>query len=140
MIGRLAAADTAAGGRACTGDCEGEEYLDPLRLGTVPATAPAAAGRAATWRAARRRAGGGRCGARAGDVGSLVDGGPRVGTDSPARCPGGITSPFGMRFHPILHVWKLHDGTDFGAACGTPIRAPYAGRVAVPSTPVTATG
>jgi murein DD-endopeptidase MepM/ murein hydrolase activator NlpD len=34
-----------------------------------------------------------------------------------------------MRFHPLLHVQKLHDGTDFGAACGTPIRAPYAGTV-----------
>ena len=44
--------------------------------------------------------------------------------------PGGITSPFGMRFHPVLHVWKLHDGTDFGAGCGTPIRAPAPGRVA----------
>jgi murein DD-endopeptidase MepM/ murein hydrolase activator NlpD len=41
-----------------------------------------------------------------------------------------ITSPFGMRFHPVLHYWKLHDGTDFGAGCGTPIRAPRAGRVA----------
>jgi len=41
-----------------------------------------------------------------------------------------ITSPFGMRFHPVLHYWKLHDGTDFGASCGTPIRAAYAGRVA----------
>jgi len=41
-----------------------------------------------------------------------------------------ITSPFGMRFHPVLHYWKLHDGTDFGAACGTPIRAAHAGRVA----------
>jgi murein DD-endopeptidase MepM/ murein hydrolase activator NlpD len=40
-----------------------------------------------------------------------------------------ITSPYGMRFHPILHVTKLHDGTDFGAACGSPIRAPYAGKV-----------
>jgi len=26
-------------------------------------------------------------------------------------------------------VWKLHDGTDFGADCGTAIRAPYAGTV-----------
>ncbi|QGN35335.1 peptidoglycan DD-metalloendopeptidase family protein [Microlunatus sp. Gsoil 973] len=34
-----------------------------------------------------------------------------------------------MRLHPILHVWKLHDGTDFGAACGTPIRAPAPGVV-----------
>ncbi|QGN33312.1 M23 family metallopeptidase [Microlunatus sp. Gsoil 973] len=42
---------------------------------------------------------------------------------------GPITSPYGMRLHPILHVWKLHDGTDFGVGCGTPIRAPYPGRV-----------
>ncbi len=41
-----------------------------------------------------------------------------------------ITSPYGRRFHPVLHYWKLHDGTDFGAGCGTAIRAPYAGRVA----------
>src|SRR4029450_8154239 len=34
--------------------------------------------------------------------------------------PARITSPFGMRFHPVLHYWKLHDGTDFGAGCGTP--------------------
>jgi murein DD-endopeptidase MepM/ murein hydrolase activator NlpD len=40
-----------------------------------------------------------------------------------------ITSPFGMRFHPILHVWKLHDGTDFGAGCGAPLYAAADGRV-----------
>ncbi|MFF0269569.1 M23 family metallopeptidase [Kribbella sp. NPDC004536] len=34
-----------------------------------------------------------------------------------------ITSPYGMRFHPVLHIWKLHDGTDFRAPCGTPVRA-----------------
>jgi murein DD-endopeptidase MepM/ murein hydrolase activator NlpD len=44
--------------------------------------------------------------------------------------PPRITSPFGMRFHPVLRYWKLHDGTDFGAGCGTPIRAPRSGRVA----------
>jgi len=38
-----------------------------------------------------------------------------------------ITSPYGMRFHPILHIWKLHDGTDFGAGCGTPIHAAASG-------------
>jgi murein DD-endopeptidase MepM/ murein hydrolase activator NlpD len=42
---------------------------------------------------------------------------------------GYITSPYGMRLHPILHVWKLHDGTDFGAACGAPVFASADGRV-----------
>ncbi len=40
-----------------------------------------------------------------------------------------ITSPYGMRMHPILHVWKLHDGTDFSAACGTPVYAAADGTV-----------
>jgi murein DD-endopeptidase MepM/ murein hydrolase activator NlpD len=40
-----------------------------------------------------------------------------------------ITSPYGMRFHPILHIWKLHDGTDFGGGCGTPIHAAASGVV-----------
>lgn len=40
-----------------------------------------------------------------------------------------ITSPYGMRLHPIYRQWRLHDGTDFGAGCGTPIRAARGGRV-----------
>lgn len=40
-----------------------------------------------------------------------------------------ITSPYGMRLHPIYRAWRLHDGTDFGARCGTPIRAAANGRV-----------
>jgi murein DD-endopeptidase MepM/ murein hydrolase activator NlpD len=39
----------------------------------------------------------------------------------PVNAP--ITSGFGMRFHPVLHYWRLHAGTDFGAGCGTPVRA-----------------
>jgi len=42
---------------------------------------------------------------------------------------GSVTSPFGMRLHPITGVRKLHTGTDFGAPCGTPIRAARAGSV-----------
>lgn len=42
---------------------------------------------------------------------------------------GPVTSPFGMRVHPVTGVYKLHDGVDFGASCGTPIRLPWAGRV-----------
>lgn len=36
---------------------------------------------------------------------------------------GRLTSKFGMRLHPVLGYRKLHDGTDFGAACGAPLRA-----------------
>ncbi|MFT4297133.1 MAG: M23 family metallopeptidase, partial [Micropruina sp.] len=36
---------------------------------------------------------------------------------------GRITSPFGRRFHPIFHEWRLHAGVDLHASCGTPIRA-----------------
>lgn len=42
---------------------------------------------------------------------------------------GRLTSSYGMRLHPVLGYRKLHDGTDFGAACGTPIRAAASGVV-----------
>lgn len=42
---------------------------------------------------------------------------------------GRLTSQYGMRLHPVLGYRKLHDGTDFGAACGTPIRAAASGVV-----------
>jgi murein DD-endopeptidase MepM/ murein hydrolase activator NlpD len=40
-----------------------------------------------------------------------------------------ITSQYGMRLHPIYREWRLHDGTDFGASCGRPVRAAASGRV-----------
>jgi hypothetical protein len=42
---------------------------------------------------------------------------------------GRIASPFGNRFHPILHVWRFHAGIDISASAGTPIRAPAPGTV-----------
>jgi murein DD-endopeptidase MepM/ murein hydrolase activator NlpD len=45
----------------------------------------------------------------------------------PANGP--ITSPFGLRYHPILHVWKLHTGTDFAVPCGTPVFAAADGSI-----------
>src|SRR5512139_3955312 len=42
---------------------------------------------------------------------------------------GYITSSYGMRLHPVYHRWTLHDGTDFGVGCGTPIRAAASGKV-----------
>jgi Membrane proteins related to metalloendopeptidases len=35
-----------------------------------------------------------------------------------------------MRLHPILGIWRLHDGTDFGIPCGEPQFATADGVVA----------
>ncbi len=40
-----------------------------------------------------------------------------------------ISSGFAMRFHPILHRWIKHEGTDFAAPIGTPVRSVGTGRV-----------
>ncbi|WP_019137733.1 M23 family metallopeptidase [Cellulomonas massiliensis] len=36
-----------------------------------------------------------------------------------------VTSEYGMRFHPVLHYWRLHAGIDLRDHCGMPV---YAGR------------
>lgn len=45
----------------------------------------------------------------------------------PAR--GRTSSGFGMRWHPILQKWMLHDGLDWAIACGTPVYAAAPGEV-----------
>jgi murein DD-endopeptidase MepM/ murein hydrolase activator NlpD len=49
------------------------------------------------------------------------------------------SSPFGMRFHPIHHRWILHAGMDFGAGCGSPVRAAADGEI-IMATPVSQSG
>ena len=133
VIGRLGA------GSHCPGTClhwglrRGAEYLDPLQLLSggvrrggvrlVGAEQRALAKRAAATGAAPPLT-------RVIGPAAVLDpasSGGRRGFRQPVS--GSITSGFGLRFHPVLRVWKLHDGTDFGAACGSPIRAPHAGRV-----------
>jgi murein DD-endopeptidase MepM/ murein hydrolase activator NlpD len=43
--------------------------------------------------------------------------------------PGPITSPFGYRTDPITGATAFHSGIDFGAPCGTPIKAAATGTV-----------
>lgn len=53
-----------------------------------------------------------------------------VSSDGYARPAGGhISSPYGMRLDPYYHTYQLHDGTDLGAGCGTPIYAAHSGTV-----------
>lgn len=90
----------------------------------------AAARRAAEERAAADRAAADRAAARAEEEASELAPHETVSSSGFVRPidrePG---SPFGMRFHPILHVWLMHEGTDFGASCGTPIYAARSGTV-----------
>lgn len=42
---------------------------------------------------------------------------------------GSVGSVYGMRFHPILHYSRMHDGDDIGGTCGQPIWAAQSGVV-----------
>lgn len=111
VVGTLQAGHCAAG---CLhfGLKLGERYLDPLgdteSVRLLPSSAVALAKKLAAERAAALAAGG----FESSGSGVLLN---------PVN--GGIGSPFGRRFHPIFHVWRMHEGVDLHASCGTPIRA-----------------
>ena len=46
-------------------------------------------------------------------------------------CDGTITSPYGMRVHPIYKKRRMHTGVDIGAPKGTPIKAAGDGKVVI---------
>ncbi|MCU1589580.1 MAG: Peptidase [Frankiales bacterium] len=57
----------------------------------------------------------------------LSDASPDAGWVPPAIGP--ITSPFGMRIHPITQLPEFHNGIDIGAPLGAPVYAMSAGQV-----------
>src|SRR5881409_3993130 len=62
-------------------------------------------------------------GSRAGSARGIIPSATCGGWDDTA-------SRFGARYHPILHMWRAHEGVDFSAAYGTPVRATADGIVA----------
>jgi murein DD-endopeptidase MepM/ murein hydrolase activator NlpD len=109
---------------------DGKRYLDPLLLlggrgGRLRLVAESQ--REVVQRAAQVRAVAAASATQAG--GSMGPVGRPGSHEFLHPVPGVVSSGFGMRLHPVLKIWKLHDGTDFAAACGTAIRAPYAGVV-----------
>jgi murein DD-endopeptidase MepM/ murein hydrolase activator NlpD len=136
----IVAAGSHCDGTPCLhwGLLHGHTYLNPLDLiasATSVRLVPAAQRAIAVQRSAARAAVAGRAARIAQSRVARASVAPTAGASRAARhgflfpVPGRITSGYGMRLHPILKVWKLHDGTDFGAACGTPIRAAFSGRV-----------
>lgn len=120
LVGYLEAGDECPSGCLHLGLRQGRDYLDPMawlsadgvRLlpnGSHPQARPVAPAPASLMPELQ---------APVGASGALA---------RPVQAP--ITSPFGMRFHPVLHVWKLHDGTDFGAPCGARVGSAASGRV-----------
>ncbi len=109
-----------------------EMKVEQARLGQILA-ARAAAARARAAAEARRKAAeakknhssGGSSGGGSTGGGSSTSGGV---LSRPVRT-GWVSSEFGMRFHPILHYWRLHSGRDYAVNCGTPVYAAAPGVV-----------
>lgn len=113
-----------AGGHCASRVClhwglrRGDEYLNPLSMLRVDVRLLSDAA-AADIRAAAELA----ASTPGGTAGAEGPGASGRGGVLSAPVPGRVTSPFGRRFHPIFHVWRLHAGVDFAASCGSLIRA-----------------
>ena len=92
----------------------GEAYRDPLSLVTATyRLLPEAAAAQVRERAAAREA-------------ALAASGPLGPAGNGRLTPptvGRLGSRFGMRLHPIFNEWRMHNGIDLSAACGTPLYA-----------------
>lgn len=105
------------------------------RAAEARARAAAAARAKAAAEAKRRAAEAARGNHSSGGSSGGDSSGPSGGTSTatgylsrPVRT-GWVSSEFGMRFHPIYHVWRLHSGIDFAVDCGTPVYAAAPGTI-----------
>ncbi len=64
-----------------------------------------------------------------GGGGGSSSGGSGDGYLSAPTNAGYVSSEYGLRYHPILHYWRLHSGRDYAAPCGTPIKAAASGTI-----------
>lgn len=118
VIGRLTSGHSCPGGTCLHwGLKRGDTYLDPLSLlgesalRLLPSDAAIGITRAVAYRTAG------------------LDGGSRLPGLLIRPVAASVGSPFGMRFHPIFHEWRMHNGVDLSAPCGTPIHAAAPGTV-----------
>lgn len=110
--------------QALEGKIQGErERLDAMQAEQDKLKAVLAARAKAAAEAARRRA------AKQGSSSRSRSSAPASGgtLGSPVSAP--VSSSFGMRYHPILHIYRMHTGIDFSVGCGTPVYAAADGQV-----------
>ncbi|MFT8395180.1 M23 family metallopeptidase [Propionibacterium sp.] len=135
---RVSAGDTI--GRLLPGHCEqaclhwglieGDNYLDPLDwLGSGSRERVRLVPNGTVLRPVPSRAPVPQAGGSTSDAAQTVT---PSGAVMPVIAP--VTSPFGPRTNPVRGTSELHDGIDFGAACGTPVRASWAGTVSYAAT------
>lgn len=125
VVGRLAPGHEPCPAAACLhwGLKRGEDYLDPLAGLTTARLLPDSAAAEVERRAAERE----RAAALAAAAGA--DGAPGGSGVLARPSAGRLTSPFGMRLHPIFKQWRMHNGIDLSAPCGTPLYAASEGVV-----------
>lgn len=122
-LGTLQAGHATCAPAACLhwGLRRGEEYLDPMLL---PVASPATRVRlvaedavGAARRTAAARAAAELLAATSGSGAGTIGGSDRTQSGGGWLAPvnGPLTSPFGMRVHPVTGVYKLHDGVDFSS-------------------------
>lgn len=129
-VGRLVSERATASQAADSVRASDKAQLDSLtaenqRISALLRERAAQAARERARQAERERnRGGGGGGGGGGNGGGSSNSGPLT-----RPVPGYVTSPFGYRVHPIYGYYGLHDGTDFHAPCGTPLRASGNGTV-----------